>query len=189
MFYPRQGDWSEADYLALEARSNQLVELTDGCLEVHAMPTFMHQLILQFLFKVFDRFVREGQLGQVVVAPLPVRVGTGKFREPDIAFFRPERIEDLRKPPNGADLVVEVVSEGDKNRERDLVTKREDYALAGIPEYWIVDPEEKRITVLTLQGQGYREYGTFAPGGTASSILLSGFTVAVDAVFAAGEGK
>jgi Uma2 family endonuclease len=41
----------------------------------------------------------------------------------------------------GADLVMEVVSSHDEDRRRDLVVKREEYARAGIAEYWIVDPE------------------------------------------------
>lgn len=49
-------------------------------------------------------------------------------------------------------LVMEVVSGGPQDRKRDLVIKRAEYAAAGIPEYWIVDPESRRITVLTLVG-------------------------------------
>ena len=51
---------------------------------------------------------------------------------------------------------MEVVSSGDEDRRRDLKTKRDEYALAGIPEYWIVDPELDQITVLTLDGPDLR---------------------------------
>jgi hypothetical protein len=74
-----------------------------------------------------------------VPRPLPIRLWPGKYREPDIAYFRPGRIRDPRQPPDGADLVMEVASEGEENRKRDLQTKREEYARAGIAEYWIVD--------------------------------------------------
>ena len=46
-FFPRQGEWTEAEYLAFE--SNRLVELADGHLEVLPMPTLTHQLIVKFL--------------------------------------------------------------------------------------------------------------------------------------------
>ena len=46
-----------------------------------------------------------------------------------------------------------MVSDGEENRKRDLVTKREEYAQASIPEYWIVDPALKTITVLQLPAQ------------------------------------
>jgi Uma2 family endonuclease len=70
----------------------------------------------------------------------------------------------------GADLVMEVVSDAD--RRRDVETKRFEYARAGIPEYWIVDPSELRITVLHLTGDHYVVHGEFTPGGRASSALL-----------------
>jgi Uma2 family endonuclease len=81
----------------------------------------------------------------------------------------------------GADLVVEIVSPD--NVERDTVIKRADYAEAGIPEYWIVNPEEETITVLKLEGGAYMVHGVFGRGETASSGLLTGFIMGVDAVF------
>jgi len=81
----------------------------------------------------------------------------------------------------GADLVVEVVSPDDP--ERDTVEKVADYAEAAIPEYWIVDPEDETVTVLVLQGQAYATHGVFRRGEVASSVLLVGFTADVSAVF------
>jgi Uma2 family endonuclease len=69
-----------------------------------------------------------------------------------------------------------------------LETKREEYAAAGIAEYWIVDPREHQILVLTLDGETYRVHGEFGRGATATSRLLPGFSVSVDAVVAAGDG-
>ena len=81
----------------------------------------------------------------------------------------------------GADLALEVVSE-DKP-ERDLVDKRNDYAEARVPEYWIVNPQTETITVLRLQGDVYEEAGTYRRGQSATSVLLPGFSVAVAEVF------
>jgi Uma2 family endonuclease len=111
-------------------------------------------------------------------------LGPGRFREPDIVYLRPGRGE-FRGQPEGADLVMEVVSEGEENRRRDLEEKRRDYAQAGIPEYWIVDPESRRVTVLALEQGTYREHGVFGPGNAASSVLLPGFSVSVTDLFAA----
>ena len=82
---------------------------------------------------------------------------------------------------------MEVVSEGEENRERDLVIKRREYAAAGIAEYWIIDPRDQRVTVLALDAGAYRVHGEFSPGRTATSVLLPGFEVEVDSVFAAGQ--
>jgi Uma2 family endonuclease len=186
LLYPPQGNWTEDEYLALD--TSRLVELSDGCLEVLPMPTFLHQFVAKYLFALLNDFVNAQARGVVLFAPLPVRLRAGTYREPDIMYFRPERVVDMRKQPEGADLVMEVVSEGPENRKRDLEIKRIEYAAADIPEYWIVDSEERQITVLTLQGKQYREHGVFRAGMEATSVLLPGFSVAVDAVFAAGEG-
>jgi Uma2 family endonuclease len=87
----------------------------------------------------------------------------------------------------GADLVMEIVSGSDDDRRRDLVTKRSEYALAGIPEYWIVDPREGRITVLHLDGDSYALHGEFTEGSRATSVLLPGFSVDAAEALAAGK--
>ncbi len=62
------------------------------------------------------------------------------------------------------------------------MVKREDYAQAGIPEYWIVDPLIEQITVLTLADNVYVEHGVFGRGSTATSALFPEFEVGVDGV-------
>jgi Uma2 family endonuclease len=185
--YPTQGNWSESEYLALD--TNHLIEFSDGCLEVLPFPMPFHQFIVGHLVALLHTFIDAHATGTVLFAPLPIRLRPGKYREPDIAYFHPGRIRDLRQPPDGADLVMEVVSEGEENRTRDLETKREDYARAGIAEYWIVDPQEQRVTVLALDGASYRVHGVFGRGATATSVLLPGFSASVEAILAAGDGS
>lgn len=185
--FPRQGEWSEEEFLTVS--TNHFVELNDGCLELLPMPNYLHQAIVGMIFQVLQKFATDHQLGRASVAPLPVRLWSGQYREPDIVFLKPDRIKKLRDErfrgqPDGADLVMEVVSPGDENRRRDLVEKREIYARAGIPEYWIVDPENRTITVLVLDGAAYRVHGEFDVSATATSALLSGFSVVVRDVFA-----
>lgn len=67
----------------------------------------------------------------------------------------------------GADLVVEVIGEDDPGR--DLVTKRLEYAQAGIPEFWIVDPRDRTIPVLHLVGEAYQTHGYFGGEAVATS--------------------
>ncbi len=180
--FPLQGSWTVDNYLRLD--SGLLVEYTDGFIRVLPMPTLLHQWIVRFLFRDLDAFVNGQALGEVLMAPLPVELTASKYREPDIVFIHPTRIKKWKGQPVGADLAVEVVSEGKENWQRDYVEKREEYAAAAIAEYWIVDPQERQITVLSLSGHKYREHGVFCADDTASSVLLHGFTCKVNEVFA-----
>lgn len=178
---PRQGEWTEEQYLVLTDHRNGLVEFTDGFLEVLPMPTDRHQTTLGFLFLAFFHFV-EPRGGKVQFSPLRLRIRPGKFREPDLLLLL-SRGDPRRQNRfwTGADLALEVVSP-DKP-ERDLIDKRFDYAEARVPEYWIVNPQSETITILRLEGAAYTEVGTFRRGESAVSALLAGFAVDVTAVF------
>jgi Uma2 family endonuclease len=153
------------------------------------MPTESHQFIVRFLFLALYGFIAVRQLGQVVFAPIRVRTLPDKYREPDVALMLAEN--DSRRSNNfwsGADLVMEVVSDDPDSRTRDVEEKRAEYALAGIEEYWIVDPQEQQITVLRLASARYEEHGVFKVGDQADSNLLAGFSLDVAQVFAAAAG-
>ncbi|WP_372895472.1 Uma2 family endonuclease [Stieleria sp.] len=182
--YPRQGAWSESDYLSLDA--GRLVEFDGGFLEILRMPTELHQAITLFLWLQLQAFIKTNSHAQGVclVAPLPVRLWEGKFREPDVMYMSAENREQrTAKYWKGADLVMEIVSENDP--DRDWVEKRHDYAKAGISEYWIVDPRDRSITVFGLAESVsiYHELSRSIDGQQAPSRLLNGFVVDVSTVF------
>jgi Uma2 family endonuclease len=178
--FPEQGNWSEQEYLALSG--NRLVEFSGGRIEVLTTPTWTHQRIVRLLFQILYSFANDHGLGEVIFAPMSVRLWDGKFRQPDIAFLLGEHRNRIQESYwDGADLVVEVVSNDD--RRRDLETKRFEYARAGIGEYWIVDPQEQSITVLKLAGDQYEVHGIFRPGQQASSPLFPEPAIEVRPVF------
>lgn len=177
---PLQGHWTVEQYLLLSNQTNRLLEYTDGFIEVLPMPTKRHQAISLFLLLGLLAFVRP-RGGAVYYAPLRIEVRPGKFREPDLLLLT--NADDSRAQDEfwlGADLVVEIVSP-DKPK-RDTEEKPLDYAEAGIPEYWIVNPLTDTITVLVLQDAAYVEHGVFRRGERATSKLLHGFSVSVDEV-------
>ena len=185
---PVQGSWSEDDFLKFH--TNRMAELVDGRLEILPMPTWLHQLILDFLLDRIKEHLRQAQLGgKVLMAPLPTRLFAGTVREPDLLYVQPEHLPtNVRGYPDKIDLAVEIVSSGTEARQRDYIDKRADYAKAGVTEYWIVDPEELLFTVLTLAGTEYRVAQECHPGDIARSLLLTGFEVSVDQIWAlAGE--
>jgi Uma2 family endonuclease len=145
--FPPQGQWAEADYLALE--TNKLIELADGRLEVLEMPSYFHQVVVGRLFLALALFFKQHVLGRVCIAPLRVKLSPGRFREPDVMVMLSAHLSRIHsKHWDAPDLVVEVVSPDDP--DRDYVTKKKEYAEAGIPEYWIVDPDVHLVEVYTL---------------------------------------
>jgi Uma2 family endonuclease len=185
-----RGAWTEDDYLGLDAIHDgwPLAELSNGRLEVLPMPTQTHQFILIFFFEALKAFTDVHAPGVVLTSGMRVRLQKGaraRFRGADVLYMKTEHAQRRHeKYWDGADLVMEVVSPNQKDRERDLEVKPREYARAGISEYWIIDPEQRQIRVLTLQGRAYKLHGDFGPGMEATSVLLPGFAVSVAAVFA-----
>lgn len=188
--YPSQGAWTEEQYLELTDSTNRLIEFTDGRVEFLPMPTEIHQFILLFLMDRLRAFVEPNDLGKVLFSGLRVRLRAEKIREPDLAFIAKENYQRRNNRYwSGADLVMEIVSPDDRSHQRDHHDKAVDYAAAGIAEYWIVDPQQQRITVMVLPaGQTkYERHGVFARGDRATSLRLDGFHVEVSAVFDAAR--
>lgn len=182
--FPEQGHWTESAYLDLTDGTNKRVELTDGRLEFLAMPTEVHQALIEFLFDALRYFIRLHDLGKARCAGLRVRLREGKIRQPDIAFLLKDHF-NLRhnRVWDGADLAMEVVSDDIKDRKRDYEAKLVEYAAANITEYWIVDPETRTLLIHELVAGKYQVLGEFK-SGEANSKLLPSFAIDVTKLFA-----
>lgn len=152
-----------AEYLAYDDGTDKLYELFNGELVEVPPESGLNVEIANLLFSCFLPIVGHRRLRGHGLE-LEVR-GEPKNRYPDMTILQPEHIEQLRQrntlrqgmlPPA---LVVEVVSPGDLQRDRDYVAKRAQYQERGIPEYWIVDPQTATVLVLVLQGNQYVEAG------------------------------
>ncbi len=176
----KTGGFSVEDYLSLDGP--YLLEYVDGCLQVLPMPDALHQAIAFVLANMLVSYAKSDADARVKLSPFPVYLNETKYREPDVCFMR--GINAHRRNKKfwiGADLVVEVISES--NRDHDLQTKLQDYAAAGIPEYWIIDPAQNIIHIFRLAHGSYALYGKFDIGTIATSPSLSGFSVDVADLF------
>ena len=101
---------------------------------------------------------------------------------PDLAIVLKEHESIIRdRMIEGApDIVVEILS---SDRGRDLVRKRQLYAAAGIPEYWIFDSLNETATLLELRGSEYVERATLGPSGTVTTPLLPGLEIPLADIF------
>jgi len=178
---PKYDRWTPQAYFELDG--NYLVEYSRGRLEILPMPTLTHQRIAKRLFNAIQEFVTSKKLGgEVLFAGTRVSVGDDTFREPDVLYVPAQWLHLMHEEfVERVGIAVEVVSES--NRDHDLQTKRQEYARAGIPEYWIVDPQAQTITVLHLNGDVYTQSTATRSGDRASSTVLQGFDLEVADIF------
>lgn len=80
------------------------------------------------------------------------------------------------------DLVVEVLSASTADVDRGF--KQHLYAINGVREYWLIDPDTRQIEVLTLGEGGYARSGVYGEGEMVTSLLLTGLHIAVNDIFA-----
>lgn len=145
---PARG-WTYEEFARLPDDGNRY-EVIAGELYVTPPPETPHQEASARLFMELRGYATEHDLGKVLYAPVAVLLADGDYLEPDIVFVRTDHLHYKTKrgiegPP---DLVVEILSPTTARQDRGI--KRERYAHFGIPEYWIVDTDRRRIEVHRL---------------------------------------
>ena len=158
-------DWCDEDTWA---------EWVDG--RVIPMPVTVaerHAAILSFLITLFKLATRFGRLGAVYAEPFQMRLATARRgRSPDVMFVAPEHRDRLRRHylEGPADIVVEITSP--ESVQRDRVEKLAEYERAGVPEYWLVDPEQQHVELRVLGPEGrYRVAFAGSSGAYQSTVL------------------
>ena len=107
-------------------------------------------------------FVDQRKLGKVYSNGIRLRVRSRKLRLPDVIFLHRDHFHARHNRAwDGADLVMEVVSESPADRQRDYERNLIDYAEAKVSEYWIIDPERQAVIVHQLAGDQYSVQGEY----------------------------
>ncbi|MEM9701831.1 MAG: Uma2 family endonuclease, partial [Planctomycetota bacterium] len=195
LLYPKQGRWTEEEFFEIRDRSDRRIEFVRGFLDVHGMADWVHGLLCRWLVTWLDQDAEDAGGGPAMFASLTVQLVPGELnREPDVFLLRPGVRRAGRRYPAANDVLIafEVVSEDRQSVARDHIEKRAEYAAAGIPEYWIVDPTDPAdpfVLVLALPDgtNEYVEHGAFRPGEFATSPALPSLRCDVAALFAAAE--
>ena len=161
----------------------RLYEIIKGELFVSPPPSVRHQRSARNLLVRLDRFLGDATLGEVLPAPIGVKLTDEVIPEPDLVVVLARHRERVRTqvvegPP---DLVVEILSPG--TAARDLGLKLEQYEIAGIPEYWIVDPESECVEVLVLGKGKYGLFERFGRSDVLRSHVLEGLEIPLQDVF------
>ena len=151
---PVPGSMTADAYLALPDDGRRY-ELLDGSLEEMTAPTLKHQRVIGRLHVLMVHALQDARVGEVLLAPFDVVLDERTVLQPDLVFVRRENAGVLtpRNARGAPDVVVDVLS--DSTRRKDVVRKARLYARAGVPWYWVVDPDVDRIEFLRRDGEGY----------------------------------
>lgn len=144
MSYEEFLDWADEDTLA---------EWVNGKVIMTSPASFTHQTLNGFLNRLIGLYVQYRQLGEVLVAPFQMRLARSG-REPDLLFIHTAHLHRLRRTylDGPADLVVEIISPESIGRDRG--DKFFEYEQAGIPEFWLLDPQTQRAEFYQLNEAG-----------------------------------
>lgn len=158
-------------------------ELIEGDLSMTPSPTSRHQIISGNLHFHLSDYVRKKGLGIVLAAPMDVVLSDEDVVQPDLLFISNDRkgIMGEKNIRGAPDLVIEILSP--TSLERDAVIKRKLYAKHAVREYWIVNPDEKTIEVMTWSEKGFQTVQAYPRGATLRSPLLAGFSLSIDEIF------
>lgn len=156
-------------------------EIIGGVLCVSPSPTEVHQSISFRLTLLVGNFVIAERLGKVYAAPFDVRLSEQDVVQPDLIFVSHSRLSIIGQSciEGAPDLLIEILSPS--TRDRDRTQKPRLYAVGGVPEYWLVDPEARTVTVLTLEHGTYRALPQ--EHGRVRSAVLPGFELDLAALF------
>ena len=185
------------EYLSYDDGTDKRYELIDGVLVEMGAESTLNIQIANFLFACF---LRIGIPHYLITSKTEVAVASrgAKTRYPDLmvmsealeaemdASARSIVLPEMPAPR----LVVEVVSPGEpgeENYDQAYGSKRREYAVRGIPEYWIVDPSRGAVLVLALEGGAYRELGVFGGGDRLQSSEFADLEVTAEQVLQAGR--
>ncbi len=177
---------SVAEFLDLpDTEERNKMELDDGELYIMPRPRILHQFLMSQLFLLIANYIRGFAEPPASVHIDPVTILSRDPRRvlvPDLAVILSERPGQIvggyfEGVPG---IAVEVLS---SDRNRDLVRKRRLYAEAGVPEYWIFDPENDTALLLELRDGDYVQRSLLSAFDTLTTPLLPGLAIPLADVF------
>jgi Uma2 family endonuclease len=150
-------------------------EFVDGKVIIVAPESSKSERLRWFIGKVLSTFVEHHGLGEVFGPNFRIRVRQGLWRVPDLLFVARERAHLIKETylDGAPDLVMEIVSPD--SVARDWREKYLDYEQAGVREYWVIDPQSRRVDVYHLGESGRYEALPLKEGIYHSTVVIGFF--------------
>ena len=177
--------YTSSDLEALPSIDGVRYEIIDGDLHVSRQPSWGHQDAGSEILTALRNWNRQTGAGVAVHAPGLIFAADDDVA-PDVVWISRERLATaldeaghLRVAP---ELVVEVLSPGAANEQRDRELKLKLYSRQGVPEYWIVDWRRRSVQVLRREQAALRLIATLGGDDVLTSPLLPGFACPVSSL-------
>jgi Uma2 family endonuclease len=163
--------WTYEEYYRLE--DDQPYEIIDGNLLMAPAPDMWHQDWSRELMVIVAAYAKRTKLGKVFAA-VDVVLDAENTVQPDLVFVSSANLGIIQHRAifGTPDLVVELVAPSSVRRDR--YEKKELYARFGVKEYWIGDPANKTLEVLTLKEGRYQLHCCVEEKGKLTSLVLAG---------------
>lgn len=146
----QQGEYTIEDYFNLP--DDQRVELIDGVFYDMASPTHIHQVMGDYICRCFGDYINTNK-GRCIAITSPIDVQLDcddkTMVQPDVVIICDRDKFQKGRIFGAPDLIVEVLSKS--TRRKDTTKKLVKYLEAGVREYWMVDPERKKVMVYDLE--------------------------------------
>lgn len=177
--------WTSRD-LELFPDDGKRYEIIDGELFVTRAPHWKHQKVCARIISGLDIWSQATGLGEVVPTPGLI-FGENDNVIPDVVWASHEKLslllDEAGHLTTAPELVVEVLSYGNKNEERDREVKLKLYSAQGVQEYWIVDWQKQQIKVYRREEGGLKLAATLFKDDVLTSPILPGFSCAIAPLF------
>ena len=164
--------WTYEEYYRLD--DDQRYEIIDGNLLLASAPDTWHQSWVGELHIILQNHVKSRKLGKVFVSPVDVILDAENTVQPDLVFIASANLGIIQHRGifGTPDLLVELISPSSVRRDRH--DKKELYARFGVKEYWIGDPANKALEILTLKAGRYELHCCAEEKGKLASLVLAG---------------
>jgi Uma2 family endonuclease len=173
-----------ADLEAMPDDGNRY-EIIEGELFVSRAPGLTHQIVSDNIVLLVRNYLELNPIGVVVSTPGLV-LSDYSGVTPDIVFFSNktrEKIVSGERLISAPDLLIEILSAGSENIRRDRVAKRQLYAKHAVPEYWLVDRDQRVVEIYLLRAASLELTATLQNDDELSTAALPGFSCSASQIF------
>jgi len=167
------------DFFAM-VKDGEKADLIEGVIYMASPDSRQANKLTGFIYRLLEGYAEAREIGgEVVFSRFAFQIGPLNAPEPDVAYISPERVKHLTETrmTGGPDIAVEVVSRD--SRTRDYQDKFHLYQEAGVSEYWIIDPIQRRVEFYRLAEKKY-QLAPLVDNRRITSEALPGFWIDID---------